>query len=91
MQQFYTESQQAGESATVWACRTGDLLQRAVEKGHVTTTAKNDMLRNKFWTGLKDDQLKNSSRRKYDTIEEFGELLKEVRKIEQELSGSEKL
>ena len=91
MQQFYTESQQAGESAAVWACRIEDLLQRAVEKGHVTATAKNDMLRNKFWTGLKDDQLKNASRHKYDTIKEFGELLKEVRKIEQELSGTEKL
>ena len=48
------------------------------------------MLRYKFWTGLKDDQLKDASRHKYDTIKEFGELLKEVRKIEQELSGTEK-
>lgn len=91
MQQFYTESQQANESAAVWACRIEDLLQRAVEKGHVTLSAKNDMLRNKFWTGLKDDRLKNASRHKYDSIKDFGELLKEVRKIEQELSGAEKL
>lgn len=43
MQQFYMESQRAGEIAAVWACRTEDLLQHAVEKGHVTATAKNDM------------------------------------------------
>ena len=80
MQQFYTESQQVGDSAAVWACRIEDLFQRAVEKGHVTATAKNDMLRNKFWTGLKDHQLKNASRHKYDTIKEFGEFGKRGKK-----------
>lgn len=34
-------------------------------------------LRNKFWTGLKDDQLKNDSSHEYDTIKDFGELLKD--------------
>ena len=91
MQQFYTESQKTGESAAVWACRIEDLLQRAVEKGHIAVSAKNDMLRNKFWTGLVDDRLKNASRHKYDTVKDFGELLREVRKIEQEVSGSERL
>ena len=91
MQQFYTESQKVSESAAVWACRIEDLLQRAVEKGHVEVKAKNDMLRNKFWTGLVDDRLKNASRHKYDTVKDFGELLREVRKIEQEVLGSEKL
>ena len=46
MQQFSTESQQAGRGAAVCACRIENLLQRAVEKGHVTAKAKNDMLRN---------------------------------------------
>ena len=91
MQQFYTESQKAGASAAVWACRIEDLLQRAVEKRHVEVKAKNDMLRNKFWTGLIDDRLKNASRHKYDTVKNFEELLREVRKIEQEVSWSEKL
>ena len=88
---FDTESQKARESATVWACRIEALLQRAVEKGHVRVKAKNDILRNKFWTGLIDDRLKNASRHKYDPVKDFGELLslREVRKIEQ--SGSEKL
>ncbi|MCG7874804.1 MAG: hypothetical protein N0C90_00560, partial [Candidatus Thiodiazotropha endolucinida] len=52
---------------------------------------KNDMLRNKFWTGLMDDRLKNASRHKYDSVRDFGELLREVRKIEMELTGSAKL
>ena len=40
-----------------------------------------------------DDRLKNASRHKYDPVKDFGELLslREVRKIEQEQSGSEKL
>ncbi len=56
-QQFYTEQQKAGESVAAWACRLEDILQRAVELGHVSVIAKNDMLRNKFWTGLASEKV----------------------------------
>ena len=42
------------------------------------------MLRSKFWTGLRDIQLKHSTRHLYDSIKDFQLLLKEVRKVEQE-------
>jgi len=91
MQQFYTEQQQQQENVASWACRLEDLLQNAVDKGHVSETSKNDMLRNKFWTGLTNTALKNASRHKYDTETNFDQLLRDVRMIEQELAENDRI
>lgn len=50
--------------------------------------AKDSMLRSKFWTGLKSQQLRNSTRYLYDTKKDFQSLLREIRKVEQEESCS---
>ena len=42
------------------------------------------MLRSKFWTGLRSQQLRNSTRYLYDTYKDFPSLLREIRKVEQE-------
>jgi hypothetical protein len=51
------------------------------------------MLRVKFWSYLKDPELKNATRYTYDIIKNFDELRKEVRAVELELeiSGASKL
>ena len=46
------------------------------------------MLCSKLWNGLRDSQLKNSSRYKYETETDFNKLRKEVRSIEQDLLTS---
>lgn len=43
------------------------ILKSAVEKGHISQTAWNDMLRIKFWSGVRDSKLKNASMYKYET------------------------
>ncbi|VDI13372.1 Hypothetical predicted protein [Mytilus galloprovincialis] len=48
------------------------------------------MLRSKFWSGIRDPLLKNSSRYKFDTVKDFDQLRKEIRAIELELLNSEK-
>ena len=50
------------------------------------------MLRAKFWSDLKDPELKNAARYAYDIIKNFDELRKEVRAVELELeiSGASK-
>jgi hypothetical protein len=50
------------------------------------------MLRVKFWSDLKDSELKNATRYTYDIIKNFDELRKEVRAVELELeiSGASK-
>lgn len=88
MQSFYNACQKSSENVTSYGCRLESLLQIAVEKGHVSSVARNDMLRSKFWTGLRDEKLKILTRNKYDTITDFNRLLKEVRSVEQELLAS---
>lgn len=64
------------------------ILQSAVEKGHISQTTRNDLLRTKFWSGLRDSELKNASRYKYETTKDFDSLRKEIRAIELEISNS---
>ena len=52
--------------------------------------AKDSMLRSKFWIGLKSQQLRNSTRYLYDTHKDFPSLLREIRKVEQEESCSQR-
>ena len=42
------------------------------------------MLRSKFWLGPKNQQLRNATRHKYDTVKDFQLLLREIRQVEQE-------
>ena len=46
------------------------------------------MLIDKFWTGLKSQQLKNSTRHLYVSAKDFQDFLKEIRKVEQEDASS---
>ncbi|CAC5391255.1 unnamed protein product [Mytilus coruscus] len=64
------------------------ILQKAYDKGKLTSEVRDDMLRTKFWSGIRDSALKNATRYKYDTIKNFDELRKEVREIELELQIS---
>ena len=59
-------------------------LSRAIASGHVDTIAKDAMLCSKFWTGLKSQTLKNSTRYLYSSVSDFQTLLKEIRKIDME-------
>ncbi|XP_045208838.2 uncharacterized protein LOC123560741 [Mercenaria mercenaria] len=77
MQTFYNASQKISENVTAYGCRLEALIQVAVESGHVSSVARNDMLRSKFWTGLRDEKLKILTRNKYDTISDYNRLLKE--------------
>ena len=62
-------------------------LSRAVTLGHPDSIAKDAMLRSKFWTGLKSQTLKNSTRHLYDNIKDFKSLLREIRKVDMEESS----
>ena len=88
MQSFYNENQKPTENVTTYGCRIESLLQVAVENGHVNQIDRNDMLRSKFWNGLRDEKLKILTRNKYDTILDFNRLLREVRSVELELTAS---
>ena len=86
LQKFYTASQQDKESVTVYGCRLESLLQMAIQSGHVKSASRNDMLRSRFWTGLRDEKLKSQTRHMFDSINEFDTLLRRIRAVEQEIS-----
>lgn len=87
LQRFYSENQQPNQSVAEYGMQLESLIQLAVEKGQINPAAKNEMLRSKFWSGLRDPSLKNASRYKYDTVMDFDQLRKEIRSIELDLSN----
>lgn len=87
MQSFYNDSQKEGESIVVYASRLENTLSKAITPGHIETVARDGMLRSKFWTGLLSQQLKQSSRHLFDSIKNFESLLREIRKIQEEITA----
>ncbi|MCG7867590.1 MAG: hypothetical protein JAY74_14665 [Candidatus Thiodiazotropha taylori] len=84
IQTFYSDFQKESETIVQYGSRLEQTLSRAIRYGHIDFVAKDAMLRSKFWTGLRSQQLKNSTRHLYDSIKDFQTLLREVRKVEQE-------
>ncbi len=87
-QEFYTTTQRQGESIQVWGCRLEDLFTQLRDKGCVSTAAGKEMLRSKFWSGLRDEKIRVASRYKFDSGESYEELYKYARTIQAELSSS---
>lgn len=83
LSEFYSARQKQSEDVSKWSCRIEDLLAKAQERGQVRPDAVNEMLRTKFWTGL-NQKLKDSSRHKFDSIQDFDQLRVAIRAIEHE-------
>jgi hypothetical protein len=86
---FFKETQQPNQSVAEYGMKLESIIQSAVEKGDTRIVAKNQMLKSKCSSGLRDPLLKNSSRYKFDTIKDFDQLRKEIRAIELELANSD--
>lgn len=71
----------------MYASRLEDTLSKAITLGHIETVARDGMLRSKFWTGLFSQQLKQSSRHLFDSTKNFESLLREIRKIQEEITA----
>ena len=68
----------------VYASRLEDTLSKAIKCGHIDIVAKDALLGSKFWTGLCNVQLKQSTGHLFDTIKNFESLLRNIRKVQQE-------
>jgi hypothetical protein len=90
LENFFKKTQQPNQSVAEYGMKLESIIQSAVEKGDIIIVAKNQMLKSKFWSGLRDPLLKNSSRYKFDTTKDFDQLRKEIRAIELELANSDK-
>ena len=88
LQEFYTVHQEKEESVTDWGLRLEQILQRAIEKGHVTEERKDQMLRDKFWRSLYNQDLKNATKIYHQSVLSFDKLQRKVRAEEYEMQDS---
>ena len=79
LQEFYTASQRADESVTLWGIRIEPIVQRAVEKGYISPDQKNTMLKDRFWCYLYYTDLRNTKKVYYVQTESFDMLRRKVK------------
>ena len=89
IEEFYTVEQGQDESVADWGIRLEDILQKAIDKGHVIETGKSDTLRRKFWRALYSQELKNATKIHFETIKDFELLRQKVREEEYEIKARE--
>ena len=80
MKEFYSAQQVETEDVTSWAGRLEDILDQARTIGKVTESEIDDLLREQFWSGLRDD-IQDGTRHLLDS---FDELELSIREIEEE-------
>ena len=87
LQEFYNATQKGNESVALWGIRLEEIYQRAKKKGHASEDQPDRMLKNKFWTGLRNLDLKNATRFLYlKDKDTFEQLRTRVRATEYEMS-----
>ena len=64
------------------------MITTTEQYGTFSHSTARDMLRGKFWSGLKDDKVKSAIRHKIDQGDSFKDLLKRARSVEMENPSS---
>ncbi|KAJ8021977.1 hypothetical protein HOLleu_39333 [Holothuria leucospilota] len=82
--QVYTSRQEAEETAAQYGRRLQVKINRARERGGISSLAIDETLKSVFWQGMRDANVKNALRHRKDTVGSFDELLRLVRLAEQE-------
>ena len=90
MANFYGARQRAEEDVSTWACRIEDLLMKVSEHTPLGGTEIDRMLRNVFYTGLRQE-LKDITGHKYDSIDDYDRLLIAVRQVEKDHNRDKEL
>ena len=85
MQTFYLANQQDSESIASWACRLEDLVFQAQSRKYISKERGDQMLIQKFWSGLHSEKVKSATRHKLETFSSFDSIVTEVRLVEQEM------
>lgn len=58
LEQLYAEKQQPAESVALWSCRLSDLIIKVKDESIMLHNTSKDMLLNKFWTSLTQEDIK---------------------------------
>jgi len=86
LEKFYSARQkpkEENEDCAMWCCRLEELIYQALEKEAVHEEEIGNMLRNRFWSGLRESRIKDALRqhRRNMSVED---MVKEARTLEEE-------
>ena len=85
MEEYYKAKQEKEEDISAWGIRLEELVQKAIDRGEIQTSRREQMLRTRFWKYLRNLELKNATRMYYESNITFEELRKKIRREEQEI------
>ena len=91
LQDFYTSGQQSSESVVDWGCRLEDSMATISKRGKFSSPVTRDMLRGKFWSGLRSEYIRTALRHRFDAGEHLEQLIKIARVVEREQFEREKV
>ena len=81
---FYVSSQEARESVAAWGCRLREILSRCPDPFYYEGEQAEAMIRQKFWSGMRNEKVKTAIRHLVDRGASFSELMIAARRVEQE-------
>ena len=84
-EQFYSTQQREGETLADYSIRLEQLLTRT--NLQLSRSQRDEMLCGRLWSGLRNQELKNMSRYKYEAIRDFNALRREIRQIDADMSS----
>ncbi len=87
-QEFYSTKQKDGESIPIWSCRLEDIITQLREQGCIGPDSGKDMVRSKFWSGLRYEEVKAASRHVFDSGTCYEALYKYVRTVHEQFVAS---
>lgn len=86
-EKFYNARQGAGESVAEYSLRLEQILSNIT----LDSATKDEMLRNRLWAGLRNSELHNMSRYKYETALGFNKFRKELRQMELDMQPKQQI
>ena len=86
-EQFYSASQLEGESIVDFSLRLEHLL--CDTRIDLDRSTRDEMLRSRLWSGLRDQVLKNATRYKYETVPDYTSLRRELRQVDEEMKAAQ--
>jgi hypothetical protein len=82
---FYNAQQRPDEDVAIWSCRIEDLLEQASMQKAISQADKEERLRNKLYSGLKDS-LKSRTHHLFLSISDYDEFRVQLRRMEYDMN-----
>ena len=86
LEAFYAAKQKPHETVAIWSCRLEGLLEQVKRKEVTDQQQSQDMLKTKFWSGLRDSSIKAALRHQVSKDRSYDELLRLARTVEDEIT-----